>query len=92
MSDETTSPEHLQTIQNSFCQRMSRTYEDMTTSIKSRYAAAFSEFSAEPTPHQALAPSSPIWPSNKLIMLVMDALIFSASAKAWRQRLIKAGV
>ena len=30
----------------------------MTSSIKSRHAAAFSENSAETTPHQALAPSA----------------------------------
>ena len=53
-------------------------------------AAAFSD-SAEPTTHQALAPSAPIWLSSKL-MFVTDPFIFSASAKAWRQRQIKVGV
>ena len=47
------------------------------------------EYSAEPTTHQALAPSAPIWFSPKS-MVVTDAFIFSASAKAWRQRQIKA--
>ena len=51
--------------------------------IPSWHAAAFSD-SAEPTTHQALAPSSPIWLDTK-VMFVMDAFVFSASAKAWRQ-------
>ena len=38
-----------------------------------------------------LDPSSPIWLSPKL-MCVTDAFIFSASARAWRQRQIKVGV
>ena len=45
---------------------------------------------AHPT-HQALTPSSPIWLSPKL-MPVTDAFIFSASARAWRQQQIKAGI
>ena len=47
--------------------------------------------STETTAHQALAPSAPIWLPPKL-MFVTDAFIFSASAKAWRQRQIKVGV
>ena len=57
----------------------------MTSSIKSP------QHSAEPATHQALAPSAPIWFSPKL-MCVMDLLILSASAKAWRQRQVKVGV
>ena len=45
---------------------------------------------AHPT-HQALAPSAPILFSANL-MSVTDAFVFSASAKAWKQRQIKAGV
>ena len=55
-----------------------------------QHTAEYSD-SAEPTTHQALAPSAPIWFSFKL-MCVTDAFIFSASAKAWRQRQIKVGV
>ena len=76
--------QHLLTIQTSHCKRMS--VENMT----SWHAAAFSD-SAEPTTHQALAPSAPIWLPPKL-MFVTDPFIFSASAKAWRQRQIKVGV
>ena len=47
--------------------------------------------STEPTTHQALAPSSPIRLLYKLIS-VTDVFIFSASAKAWRQRQIKVAV
>jgi hypothetical protein len=49
------------------------------------------QHSAEPTAHQALALSSPmsLYPKS---MFVMDLLILSASAKAWRQRQIKVGV
>jgi hypothetical protein len=43
---------------------------------------------AHPT-HQALAPSSSI-PLDPKLMFVTDEFIFSASAKAWRQRQIKA--
>ena len=78
--------QHLQTIQTPHCKRMSKTYENMA----SWHAAAFSD-SAEPTTHQALAPSAPIWLDSKL-MHVTDSFIFSASAKAWRQRQIKVGV
>ena len=78
MNDETI--QHLQTIQISFCQRMpGKWHHDMP------------QHSAEPITHQALAPSSPIWFSPKLIA-VMDVFVFSASAKAWRQRQIKVGV
>ena len=64
--------------------------------MTSWHAAAFSD-SAEPTTHQALAPSAPIWLFHKIMslrnsMFVTDAFIFSASAKAWRQRQIKVGV
>ena len=45
---------------------------------------------AHPT-HQALAPSSPIRFLDKS-MSVTDEFVFSASAKAWQQRQIKAGV
>ena len=41
--------------------------------------------------HQALAPSAPMSLENKP-MLVTDEFVFSASAKAWKQRQIKAGV
>ena len=58
--------------------------------VTSWHAAAFSD-SAEPSTHQALTPSSPMSLEIKP-MLVTDAFIFSASAKAWRQRQIKAGV
>ena len=58
--------------------------------ITSWHAAAFSD-SAEPATHQALAPSAPIWLLYKS-MSVTDPFIFSASAKAWRQRQIKVGV
>ena len=76
--------QHLLTIQTSHCKRMS--VENMT----SWHAATFSD-SMEPTTHQALAPSAPIWLPSKL-MFVTDPFIFSASAKAWRQRQIKVGV
>ena len=59
--------------------------------MTSIHAAAFSEYSVKPTTHQALAPSAPIWLYCKA-MFVMDLLISSASAKAWRQRHIKVGV
>ena len=59
--------------------------------MTSIHAAAFSEYSAKPTTHQALAPSAPIWLYCKS-MFVTDPFIFSASAKAWRQRHIKVGV
>ena len=59
--------------------------------MTSIHAAAFSEYSVKPTTHQALAPSAPIWLYCKA-MFVMDLLISSASAKAWRQRYIKVGV
>ena len=59
---------------------LSKDVGDMT----SWHAAAFSD-SAEPTTHQALAPSSPIWLLYKM-MFVTHLLIWSASAKAWRQR------
>ena len=49
------------------------------------------QHSTEPTTHQALAPSAPILFSRKS-MFVTDPFIFSASAKAWRQRQIKAGI
>ena len=72
--------QHLQTIQTSHCQRKSKTWHhDML------------QHSAEPTTHQALAPSAPIWLLSKS-MSVTDAFIFSASAKAWRQRQIKVGI
>ena len=72
--------QHLQTIQTSHCQRMSKTWHhDML------------QHSAEPTTHQALAPSAPIWFSLKL-MFATEAFIFSASAKAWRQGQIKVGI
>ena len=58
--------------------------------MTSCHAAAFSD-SAEPTTHQALAPSVPILLCPKS-MFVMDLLILSASAKAWRQRQMKVGV
>ena len=45
---------------------------------------------AHPT-HQALAPSSPMSFHDKS-MFVTDAFVFSASAKAWKQSQIKAGV
>ena len=45
---------------------------------------------AHPT-HQALAPSAPI-SLNRKSMFVTDEFIFRASAKAWKQRQIKAGV
>ena len=45
---------------------------------------------AHPT-HQALAPSAPILLSANS-MSVTDAFVFSASAKAWKQRQIQAGV
>ena len=68
--------QHLQTIQNSHCHRMSgKWHHDMP----------------RPTTHQALAPSSSIWFLRKS-MFVADLFIFSASAKAWRQRQIKAGI
>ena len=72
--------QHLQTIQTSHCQRMSKTWHhDMP------------QHSTQPTTHQALAPSAPIWFSLKL-MFATEAFIFSASAKAWRQRQIKVGL
>jgi len=57
----------------------------MTSSIKSP------QHSVEPTTHHALAPSSPIWFRPKP-MFATDAFVFSASAKAWKHRQIKAGV
>ena len=73
--------QHLQTIQTSHCKRMSKTWllHDMLL------------HSTEPSTHQALAPSAPIRLMFKL-MFVTDPFIFSASAKAWRQRQIKVGV
>ena len=72
--------QHLQTIQTSHCKRMSKTrHHDMP------------QHSAEPTTHQALAPSARIWFLYKL-MFVTHLLILSASAKAWRQRQIKVGI
>ena len=72
--------QHLQTIQTSHCQRMSKTWHhDML------------QHSAEPTTHQALAPSAPIWLLYKS-MFATEAFIFSASAKAWRQGQIKVGI
>ena len=73
--------QHLQTIQTSHCKRMSKTWRlhDMPL------------HSTETTAHQALAPLAPIWLHSKL-MFVTDPFIFSASAKAWRQRQIKVGV
>ena len=72
--------QHLQTSQTSHCQRMSKTWHhDMP------------QHAAEPTTHQALAPSAPIWFFNKRIF-VAHMLILSASAKAWRQRQIKVGI
>ena len=65
---------------------LSKDVENMT----SWHATAFSD-SAEPTTHQALVPSSPIWLLYKR-MFVTDPFIFSASAKAWRQRQIKVGI
>ena len=72
--------QHLQTIQTCHCQRMSKTWHhDML------------QHSAEPTTHQALAPSAPIWLLYKS-MFATEAFIFSASAKAWRQGQIKVGI
>ena len=72
--------QHLQTNKISFCQRMSRTWHEY-----------MQLHSTETTAHQALAPSPPILLCSKL-MLATDAFVFSASAKAWKQRQIKAGV
>ena len=78
MNDATPAPpSHIQT---SFRQRMpGKWHHDMP------------QHSAEPTTHQAFAPSAPILFSDKS-MFATDAFIFSASAKAWKQRQIKAGV
>ena len=64
---------------------------DETTAPPNHLNLSLSKHSTEPTTHQALAPSSPMWVDPKL-MFVMDAFVFSASAKAWRQRQIKAGI
>ena len=78
MNDETTGPPNHPNLS------LSKDVGDM----QSWHAAAFSR--AHPT-HQALAPSAPIWFPDKS-MSVTDAFVFSASAKAWKQRQIKAGV
>ena len=80
MNDETTAPPNHPNLS------LSKDVGDMT----SWHAAAFSD-SEEPTTHQALAPSSPIWFHLKSIFAT-DAFIFSASAKAWKRRQSKAGV
>ena len=61
-----------------------RKHNIMTCSSIQRFSGA------HPT-HQALAPSAPILLCRKSIF-VTDAFVFSASAKAWKQRQIKAGV
>ena len=59
-----------------------RKYDSMTCRSIQRFCGAARQ--------QAFAPSSPIWLSYKLI--ATDEFIFSASAKAWRQQQIKAGI
>ena len=80
MNDETTAPPNHPNLS------LSKDVGDMT----SWHAAAFSD-SAEPTTHQAFAPSATIWLLFKW-MFATEAFIFSASAKAWRQRQINFGV
>ena len=77
MNDQTTAPA---SHPNFF---PSKGVQNMT----SWHAAAFSD-SAEPTTHQAFTPSVPISFQDKS-MFATDVFIFSASAKAWRQRQIK---
>ena len=62
-----------------------RKYDSMTCRSIQRFCGA--------AKHQALAPSAPMSMSlqNKP-MLVTDEFVFSASAKAWRQRQIKVGI
>ena len=64
---------------------------DETTAPPNHLNLSLSKHSTEPTTHQAFAPSSPIW-LNPNSMFVTDRFVFSASAKAWRQRQIKAGI
>ena len=79
--------QHLQTIQTSHCHRMPGKYGKVT----SWHAAAFSD-SAEPIPHTR--PWPPRHQSGWILNWcpVTDAFIFSASAKAWKQRQIKVGI
>ena len=84
MNDETPAPPNHPNL--SLSQDAGKVWESdiMTCRSIQRFCGA------HPT-HQALAPSSPI-SFNRKSMSVTDAFVFSASAKAWKQRQIKAGV
>ena len=84
MNDETPAPPNHPNL--SLSQDAGKVWESdiMTCSSIQRFCGA------HPT-HQALAPSAPISLSRKSMFLT-DAFVFSASAKAWKQRQIKAGV
>ena len=84
MNDETPAPPNHPNL--SLSQDAGKVWESdiMTCRSIQRFCGA------HPT-HQALAPSSPIGFPDKS-MSVTDAFVFSASAKAWKQRQIKAGV
>ena len=84
MNDETPAPPNHPNL--SLSQDAGKVWESdiMTCRSIQRFCGA------HPT-HQALAPSAPILLSANS-MSVTDAFVFSASAKAWKQRQIKAGV
>ena len=84
MNDETPAPPNHPNL--SLSQDAGKVWESdiMTCRSIQRFCGA------HPT-HQALAPSAPILFSRKS-MFATDAFVFSASAKAWKRRQIKAGV
>ena len=87
MNDETPAPPNHPNHPNlSLSQDAGKVWESdiMTCRSIQRFCGA------HPT-HQALAPSAPMSLKNKP-MLVTDEFVFSASAKAWKRRQIKAGV
>ena len=84
MNDETPAPPNHPNL--SLSQDAGKVWESDIMTCRS-----IQRFSRAHPTHQAFAPSSPIWLTSKL-MFATDAFVFSASAKAWKQRQIKAGV
>ena len=84
MNDETTAPPNHPNL--SLSKDVGKVWESDIMTCRS-----IQRFSRAHPTHQALAPSSPILLYAKS-MSVTDEFVFSASAKAWKQRQIKAGV